>query len=280
MARKRGQTFPSDHRRYFRVMEDILHDPKIARAGNDGLAAYIRILALLNQRKSKDGRIALDSFTTVAIAGTKRSDSARRLLERLSSLGLFSIKFSDEITQICVPKWAEIQGIAPTKPRRRPSKTPPPTPTPTPTPRESAHDGARTGAEEPEDPLGLPPGYESPSRLLSLLRLSARASEAERAVWAESVWIEVVAAAEDEVAEQGGTLANRVKRILSARWNAYLRERDPERRQYHREAHLRALQAAKSAVDRPRHPDPPEPMAHDDDPLALLRTGVNPHVTN
>lgn len=139
------------------------------------------------------------------------------------------------------------------------------------------HSGSEGAGREPPDPndeFTLPEGYEDSSRVVSMLRLDARASPDERTLFAEAIWVEVVAAARIESA--GGPLRDHVVKILNARWRTYLRERDPDRRQYAREAHLRALQAAKALVDAP--PDESRPDPPDDDPLALMRSGGNPNV--
>ena len=59
MARRKGEIFPSDHRRYFRVMEDVLDNTKLACASADVFRFYIRLLAMLNRTKSHSGEIAL-----------------------------------------------------------------------------------------------------------------------------------------------------------------------------------------------------------------------------
>lgn len=142
MARRKGESFPSDHRRWFRVMEDILHDPKIVAVGNDGLASFVRLLAMLNQRKSKDGRIDLDNLGLQAMSGKRRADVALTSAQRLADVGLISLERAGDVTKIRVSKWPKSQQLAPTNPRRRPSVSPAPktTPktTPTPTKKEDA----------------------------------------------------------------------------------------------------------------------------------------------
>lgn len=139
---------------------------------------------------------------------------------------------------------------------------------------ESTHEHPKADGEE----LGAtPPGYDQPNEVIRMLRLNSRATEAERSVWAESVWVEVVAAAQIESRDDGAFRDHFVK-ILSARWNAYLRERDPTKRAYAREARARELAAAKAALDTPRPQPNLEPDG--DDPLRFLRSGGNPNVPN
>lgn len=142
--------------------------------------------------------------------------------------------------------------------------------------KKKREEGSSTQIEADQGRAEQPPkGYEQPNEITRMLNLNARATDAERAVWAEAVWVEVVASAQIE-SNRGGAFRDHFVKILSARWNVYLRERDPDRRQYAREAHLRALQAAKDALDHDPPPDPSPPP--DDDPLALLRAGANPNV--
>lgn len=110
-------------------------------------------------------------------------------------------------------------------------------------------------------PIQSVEGYEQPNEVTRMLRLNARATDAERSVWAESVWVEVVAAAQIE-SRWGGSFRDHFVKILSARWNAYLRERDPTRRQFAREAELRATVEARERAEGtalPLAPVPSEP---------------------
>ena len=74
MARKR---YPSDHRRYFRVMEDILDDPKLDdETPADVFRAYIRMLAMLNRTKSRDGVLTLSRRAASMVTGRERYGAA------------------------------------------------------------------------------------------------------------------------------------------------------------------------------------------------------------
>lgn len=126
LARKQ---YPSDHRRWFRVMEDILHHPKIRAVGHEGLATYIKILAVANQRKAHetDGIIELDISTQQLVTGKKRADSAARVLHYLSTSGLLVLHYCGTSARITLPKYAEKQGFAPTDSVQIPATTPTPT---------------------------------------------------------------------------------------------------------------------------------------------------------
>ena len=232
--------------------------------------------------------VGLTELDRLAITGAEtKSEADRRLIELFRSLKYRVRKYPNR-WDVRIRNFAKKHGIGPPKSKGDSPKDGKPKRKERREKREETRNdddpASRDGPSESAS-LDMPEGYESPERLLRLLRLNAHATEHERAVWAEAVWLEVVAAAEDECGAGKGTLANLSKRILSARWNAYLRERDPERRQYHREANLRAIQAAKAALDREPAPDgsvaplfaerdaEPEP----DDPLAYLRAGENPH---
>lgn len=106
--------------------------------------------------------------------------------------------------------------------------------------------------------------------LLPQLRLNAKATPAERACWLEARFGEIAAAARIEADTQGGSVRDHGRKIASARWNAYLRERDPTRRDAAREASARekraVLEASKAAEAAPARASP----GSDEDPLADL----------
>ena len=134
MARKKGEIFPSDHRRYFLVMEDILDCDKLDRCSADVFRFYIRVLAMLNRSKSKDGNIRLNRSSLRVCAGRTKLKAALEIAKSGAELGLFSLSHGGEVevmsrpcggdvTVIHVPKWAKIQGLSP-----------PPNPNPNPNP--------------------------------------------------------------------------------------------------------------------------------------------------
>jgi hypothetical protein len=128
---KRKQ-YPSDHRRWFRVMEDILDDPKF-NGDEWALGAYIRLLAMLNRTKSRDGQIRLSNSQLSVVLGRSRGDLRRKRLARGAHLGLWTAARYADYTLILVHKWPKHQGFTPAELRRDSGETPATTPTPTPT---------------------------------------------------------------------------------------------------------------------------------------------------
>lgn len=141
MARRR---YPSDHRRWFRVMEDVLDDPKLN--GEEWVwGAYLRTLAMLNRTKSRDGSLRVSDRQLGALMGRSRGDVAAKRARSLAHLGLISLAKYADYWLILVSKWPEHQGFAPAELRRDSVETPPPTPTPTPTPRKKNPPTPRPG---------------------------------------------------------------------------------------------------------------------------------------
>lgn len=123
-----------------------------------------------------------------------------------------------------------------------------------------------------------PSATESCEWIIPLLKLQRRSTDAERRTWLDAYWDEICSTAEIE-AEDPSKLAAHIKRYAIRKWQAYLKTSGPsEHRQFAREAHRLALEAAKAELDSgPR--DPPADLSRppDDDPLALLRAGDNPN---
>lgn len=140
-ARKR---YPSDHRRWFRVSEDILDDDKLSKVPADVFRFYFRLLAMLNRTKCYDGKIALDRWALNAAAMRDRHGAALALARCGADAGLLRLRYEDGTAFIEVHKWPEIQEIAPAGLRQDSDETPAPkttpktTPTPTKEKRESA----------------------------------------------------------------------------------------------------------------------------------------------
>lgn len=137
MARRPGERFPSDHRRWFRVAEDILDDPKLARVSADVFRFYLRLLAMLNRTKSRDGTIRLDRFALNACAMREQRRHALAIARSGADTGLYGICEDGQSVTISVPNWLKFQQLAPETPHQAPSVTPRPTPTPTPTPTQA-----------------------------------------------------------------------------------------------------------------------------------------------
>lgn len=135
MTRKKHGSYPSEHRRYFRVQEDILDDPKL----DDELPAdvfrfYFRLLAMLNRTKSKDGSIVLSKRALCLLAGRERHGYALATASSGAVAELYSLSHRDGKTFVTVPKWAENQGFARTGFGSDSDEIPVPNPTPTPNP--------------------------------------------------------------------------------------------------------------------------------------------------
>ncbi len=168
--RKHGEQYPSDHRRWFRVTEDILDDPKLDdELPADVFRAFIRILATLNRTKSRDGRLALSRRVASLVAGRERFGAALARLRLGADAGLYTLQCEDGKTVIEVSKWPKHQGFAPTDPQPEPAETPAPTPTPKTTPTTKRECGSQSA---PSD--GLRRGSNSKS---------ARANERVLAAW-------------------------------------------------------------------------------------------------
>ena len=146
-------TYPSDHRRWFRVMEDILDDPKLG----DGVSAdvfrfYFRLLAMLNRTKSRDGAITLGRRALNLCAGREQLRHSLRVARGGALAGLYTLSVDGAQTLITVPNWPNRQEYAPAKLRPDSGETPATTPKTTPktnTPPRSA----RGGHSPPPDPF-------------------------------------------------------------------------------------------------------------------------------
>ena len=164
--RSDGYDRPSEHRRYFRVMEDILDDPKLAATSAEGFRAYIQILAMLNRTKSQDGKLTLNKWSMMAATSKNRADSARRVLQQLADCGLIVVQNCSNSALITVPKWPENQGFAS-----------PPVPVPIPSPLNVRTGVAvREGEELQEEGRGVakPDPYNLPQSVASELTEWAR----------------------------------------------------------------------------------------------------------
>jgi len=130
VARKPGETFPSDHRRWFRVYEDIIDDPKLSDLSGHEFRAYFRLLAMLNRTKCRDGIITFDRYALMACTMRAQVRHSERTLSALAEHGLCSMSKDGQHYVITVCKWSELQELAPTEPQRDPNETPAPKTTP------------------------------------------------------------------------------------------------------------------------------------------------------
>lgn len=128
-------TYPSDHRRYFHVLEDILDSPKLRdEVSADVFRFYIRLLAMLNRTKSRDGSINLGRRALNLCAGREQRRHSLAIARGGAVAGLYTLSVDGEQALIRVPNWAKHQGYTPTTLRPDSDETPPPNPVPNPTP--------------------------------------------------------------------------------------------------------------------------------------------------
>jgi len=143
MARRK---FPSDRRPWFRCLTDILHDEKLTGdCPADVFRFYIRLLAALQQTGSRDGKITLDRHALCALAGREQVRHALRVARAGAARKLYAACTHGERTVVTVPKWAKLQGFAPTpdvpreeKRREEERESAPATPAPHSQPRAAA----------------------------------------------------------------------------------------------------------------------------------------------
>ncbi len=198
MARRR---YPSDDRPYFRLLTEVLRDPKLNVDCPARVAwAYVRLLAMLQQAGSRDGKITLDWRSICFCTRRTAIRHADKILREVEARGLCTLRpvgVHSESTRsalgvhsestpsplgVCyecaVPKWAEIQGFAPVKrgeekrgeKRRGPDGVPP----------AAAAPQLLPGLEDVEFPKALTEGDQS--RLLTVIsRLPG--SKAKKASW-------------------------------------------------------------------------------------------------
>jgi len=264
---------------WFKVADSIARDD----LSNDELGTMIRLLAMLNTQWARDGldgeeaaRIALRPVDLMACTGSESLARARRIVGALKVKVGLTVDEVGKQTVIFWPKSLEFQDWDSRQQGKRRGEA---SPRVAPSETQDARRRRKTQDAEKEgrDSAPTPKGYEHPNGIVPMLKLNAKSTKAERSVWAEAVWPEVLAAARIE-SGGGDSFRDHFVKILSARWNAYLRERDPTRRTYAREARVRSLEEAKAKLDATLDAETPE--ADDDDPLRFMRAGGNPHASN
>ncbi len=118
--------FPSDHRPWFRVLDDILDDDNLGDVSEAAFATYIRLHATLNRTDSKGGVVALGTRGILRLTRCQRRDYAIARLRELERTGLLSVTADEHPpgrrgsegrlrTVISVRNWAKTQGFAPPK---------------------------------------------------------------------------------------------------------------------------------------------------------------------
>lgn len=121
MARRK---YPSDHRAYFRLLTDILDDPKLDSLSGDACWAYVRLLAMLQRTASRDGRIEFSRRSFCYAARRRTFAAARLLFDSVAAAGLLRIDYHDAAApqprgsgptaaRLWVCNWPKIQGITP-----------------------------------------------------------------------------------------------------------------------------------------------------------------------
>jgi len=93
-----------------------LHDPKLN--GDCPVAVawfFIRLLAMLENTKSRDGCISLDQRGLNFCAAREQHRHALRIARAGAARGLYALSVDGVQTLITVPKWAEVQGHPPPK---------------------------------------------------------------------------------------------------------------------------------------------------------------------
>lgn len=112
-------------------------------------------------------------------------------------------------------------------------------------------------------------------RILKAPRFQRHGStEAETLLWVEARYDEIEARCRSEAPPD---VNSAIKAHAIASWQAYLKTRDPTKREFFRDARVAHLATAKAALDTR---DPPVDQPPPDDPLRFLRAGGNPHAAN
>ncbi len=123
--------YPSDHRRWFKVREDILDDPALETCSADVFRFYIRLLAMLNRAKSRDGKLVVTRSALIHLSGRVHRPSALKIAHSGAEFGLYSASGQagvssksasgqTELLSIHVSNWPEMQEFTPTPLREIP----------------------------------------------------------------------------------------------------------------------------------------------------------------
>jgi len=141
--------YPSDRRPYFRLLTEILDDPKLGECSADACWTYVRLLAMLQRTGSRTGIISLPKRSVCYLARRDRFPHGLKILRELELQDLCRLSAepcrasADSLqTVVTVAKWPEIQGLATAKrgEERRGERESPPAP---PAARPRARAGAR-----------------------------------------------------------------------------------------------------------------------------------------
>lgn len=129
------------------MMEDIIDDPKLASVDGDTFRFFIRLLAMLNRTKSRDGVIFLDRFALNACAMREQRRHALRIARSGAAAGLYRMSEDGLHVSIEVCNWSKLQELRPTGPRQTPDKAPSPKTTPNLLPLEEKNLESTSGSD-------------------------------------------------------------------------------------------------------------------------------------
>lgn len=110
MSRSTPKNSDGSHRRYFRVMEDVLDDADLAEVSGDAFRAFVRLMAHLNRIGSKDGRCVVDKRGLCFIANRSRLDWALATLSQLEACSKLALTQVGPSFELALSKWSELQG--------------------------------------------------------------------------------------------------------------------------------------------------------------------------
>ena len=109
--------YPSDHRRYFRVMEDILDDPGYRALSAPDKVAWLDLLAIFNRQKAhQTGNIVVLPWSRAMSAmGSQHRRGACARAARLEREVHAHFSRVPEGLLCYIPNWAKLQGLPPTR---------------------------------------------------------------------------------------------------------------------------------------------------------------------
>lgn len=249
-----------------KIHVSVAHHPKTQDIWADptkrGMLVEIWRLAMERFAGKRGDTLSLRPLDRQSISGIgEQSEADREILVLLRSLK-YRVRKHPNRWDVHIRNFAKKHGFVATEstPDKRANRIPKKEE------KRKKREEKRTGTDGTE----LPKGYETGKRLAPLLKLTAKSTEPERTLWLESFWPQIVATAESDHATKGGELAQHVRSYAISKWVFYLKERDPSKRQFAREAQAQesaaALAASKAAEAADLARDPPA----DDDPLADL----------
>lgn len=158
-ARRRRPHYPSDQRRYFRVVSADLAD-ETAHLTDAEFRAFVLILAEANEKKAQlrgdSVAIARSRLLSVSPNGRQSVAKASRTVRELCAKQNWKLTEDDLSWTIQIRNWSYYQGFAPTSLRSDSDESPGPTPTTTPTPRReearAKSEGKGTRKKGPPEP--------------------------------------------------------------------------------------------------------------------------------